>query len=234
MRHLRPGGAARVRPAGGRGGLPRRRQVGGDALGGPGLHQAEIPPRDLDPALPGGGVGKGPHAALRGHAARHDSHLLCGPGRPEGRQRGEDAEVRRRPWHGPQVLPRRPGQQVPVVHHRRALEKVGQEGLPRGAHQRRGGKAVGGHPPDGARHRGQRPHGRVGGPRQGAESPLRKAQRPGFGLPPLPGAQRYGLQVLAHPGGPVARRRGHAARRHLLRPQHAHGRGVHLPHARPL
>ena len=51
-------------------------------------------------------------------------------------------------------------------------KKVGQEGLPRGAHQRRGGKAVGGHPPDGARHRGQRPHGRVGGPRQGAESPL--------------------------------------------------------------
>ena len=67
-----------------------------------------------------------------------------------------------------------------------------------------------------------------------AESPLREAQRPGFGLPPLPGAQRHGLQVLAHPGGPVARRRGHAARRHLLRPQHAHGRGVHLPHAGPL
>ena len=83
---------------------------------------------------------------------------------------------------------------------RGAEREVGQEGLPRGAHQRGGGKAVAGHFGDRARQRGQRPHGRVGGPRRQAESPLRKAQRPGFGPPPLPGAQRYGLTCWLIPG----------------------------------
>ena len=68
----------------------------------------------------------------------------------------------------------------------RCPPKMGQEGLSRGAHQRGGGKAVAGHFGDRARHRGQRPHGRVGSPRRQAEISLRKAQRPGFGLPPLP------------------------------------------------
>ena len=54
--------------------------------------------------------------------------------------------------HGPQVLPRRFGQQVPVVHHRRALEKVGQEGLPRERTSAAVEKLWEAIPPDGARH----------------------------------------------------------------------------------